>query len=316
MIISTPGSDELPRYESSELAVLSEQQLIELMIRDEDRVPRNVIDECVRRGDAMLEKLQLVVGPDAEWKFAEHAIAGRWWLVLHAAFILGLMEDDAAGRLLLALMRRLAGDEDPDLEDWLEGAWPDLFGNKSDAVLHDVEVFAFSAGAMPYMRPHAVDLVLAASECRGPGALDDALGKVAAWVGDESHDLQDRLLTAAVLLNFPRAAHRALLNDLADTPDGALVFTREEVDEVYEAAEDAPRWLGIDDAWSFYDPAEIAARRQRWRDEASFRKDYHDAEYELVTYVRESPKVGRNDPCPCGSGRKYKKCCLEKESRD
>ncbi len=22
------------------------------------------------------------------------------------------------------------------------------------------------------------------------------------------------------------------------------------------------------------------------------------------------PKVGRNDPCPCGSGKKYKKCCL------
>ncbi|NOQ23235.1 MAG: DUF1186 domain-containing protein [Candidatus Aegiribacteria sp.] len=27
------------------------------------------------------------------------------------------------------------------------------------------------------------------------------------------------------------------------------------------------------------------------------------------TYVREHPKIGRNDPCPCGSGRKYKKCC-------
>lgn len=24
---------------------------------------------------------------------------------------------------------------------------------------------------------------------------------------------------------------------------------------------------------------------------------------------RESPKIGRNDPCPCGSGRKFKKCC-------
>ncbi|MFI5334790.1 MAG: SEC-C metal-binding domain-containing protein, partial [Chlamydiales bacterium] len=23
-------------------------------------------------------------------------------------------------------------------------------------------------------------------------------------------------------------------------------------------------------------------------------------------------KVGRNDPCPCGSGKKYKKCCEEK----
>ena len=25
--------------------------------------------------------------------------------------------------------------------------------------------------------------------------------------------------------------------------------------------------------------------------------------------VRTTPKIGRNDPCPCGSGRKYKKCC-------
>lgn len=25
-------------------------------------------------------------------------------------------------------------------------------------------------------------------------------------------------------------------------------------------------------------------------------------------------KVGRNDPCPCGSGKKYKKCCMNKEA--
>ncbi|MDB5302003.1 MAG: hypothetical protein JWO87_3666 [Phycisphaerales bacterium] len=25
--------------------------------------------------------------------------------------------------------------------------------------------------------------------------------------------------------------------------------------------------------------------------------------------IRDSPKIGRNDPCPCGSGKKYKKCC-------
>ena len=27
------------------------------------------------------------------------------------------------------------------------------------------------------------------------------------------------------------------------------------------------------------------------------------------TVLRESPKIGRNDPCSCGSGKKYKKCC-------
>ncbi len=28
--------------------------------------------------------------------------------------------------------------------------------------------------------------------------------------------------------------------------------------------------------------------------------------------VNTGPETGRNDPCPCGSGKKYKKCCLEK----
>ena len=28
----------------------------------------------------------------------------------------------------------------------------------------------------------------------------------------------------------------------------------------------------------------------------------------VKTVVRDQPKVGRNEPCPCGSGKKYKKC--------
>lgn len=31
-------------------------------------------------------------------------------------------------------------------------------------------------------------------------------------------------------------------------------------------------------------------------------------------YRRQAPKVGRNDPCPCGSGKKYKKCCGASEA--
>ena len=34
-----------------------------------------------------------------------------------------------------------------------------------------------------------------------------------------------------------------------------------------------------------------------------------EGEAVVKTIVRETPKVGRNDPCPCGSGKKYKKCC-------
>lgn len=31
---------------------------------------------------------------------------------------------------------------------------------------------------------------------------------------------------------------------------------------------------------------------------------------EEVPFVHTTPKIGRNDPCPCGSGKKHKKCCL------
>lgn len=32
--------------------------------------------------------------------------------------------------------------------------------------------------------------------------------------------------------------------------------------------------------------------------------------YNKTTIIVNENKVGRNDPCPCGSGKKYKKCCL------
>ena len=32
--------------------------------------------------------------------------------------------------------------------------------------------------------------------------------------------------------------------------------------------------------------------------------------------VRKFDKVGRNDPCPCGSGKKFKNCCMSKKNWD
>ena len=32
----------------------------------------------------------------------------------------------------------------------------------------------------------------------------------------------------------------------------------------------------------------------------------------VETFVKTGPDIGRNDPCSCGSGKKYKKCCASK----
>jgi len=37
-----------------------------------------------------------------------------------------------------------------------------------------------------------------------------------------------------------------------------------------------------------------------------------EAEKKLEPIRNLGPRVGRNDPCPCGSGKKYKQCCMRK----
>ncbi len=67
------------------------------------------------------------------------------------------------------------------------------------------------------------------------------------------------------------------------------------------------------------DVEEMEERRRQ--EEAKIRRDYQHASAEALVgaeeaqelashqpMVREGAKVGRNDPCPCGSGRKYKQC--------
>jgi hypothetical protein len=48
-----------------------------------------------------------------------------------------------------------------------------------------------------------------------------------------------------------------------------------------------------------------------WEDE-----DYSEVDEPDDQIIHANPKVGRNDLCPCGSGKKYKKCCLDKGNGD
>jgi hypothetical protein len=52
----------------------------------------------------------------------------------------------------------------------------------------------------------------------------------------------------------------------------------------------------------------LEAKEQKRLDAQRHREQEARARWTPV--VRQGPKIGRNDPCPCGSGKKYKKCCL------
>lgn len=56
--------------------------------------------------------------------------------------------------------------------------------------------------------------------------------------------------------------------------------------------------------WHCFSEAFLKARAEERAERRALPQIFDD------TFERDAPKVGRNDPCPCGSGRKYKKCCL------
>jgi SEC-C motif-containing protein len=59
---------------------------------------------------------------------------------------------------------------------------------------------------------------------------------------------------------------------------------------------------------------EMDGLRDNHHEKAKFKKKegrwlYEEGSVMPKTVVRTTPKVGRNEPCPCGSGKKYKHCC-------
>jgi hypothetical protein len=115
----------LPSYPDEELAELSPAKLTDILIEDQDCVPRNVIDACVRCGEAMTEYLCQLHEDDFLWIECEDELdeiaEGIWWLRLHATMILGKIPSEQAGLLLVELMRRMSQEEDDHQQDWLSG---------------------------------------------------------------------------------------------------------------------------------------------------------------------------------------------------
>ena len=134
--------------------------------------------------------------------------------------------------------------------------------------------------------------------------------------------------TAEELMRARYTAHtRVDLDYIVRTHDPER---REEIDrEATRQWADGADWLGLevlrceaggaDDATGtveFVAHYRERGERRRHHELAMFRRDdggnwlFVDARIPQQSTVRRTgPRVGRNDPCPCGSGRKYKKCC-------
>jgi len=95
-----------------------------------------------------------------------------------------------------------------------------------------------------------------------------------------------------------------ILNEMVQYPVDVYKYLKAELDRL-------ARKLTMYDDTEFYAlyPEELRVKTYASDPDGNEEVFYDSAE---DPYVREKDKVGRNDPCPCGSGKKFKKCCMGK----
>lgn len=307
----------IPVFNADELKQLSEKELVQLMVKHEDRVPRNVIDASVNRGDAILQ--YLAAFQDQHQSPLE--IDGHWWMIHHAIMILGLMDSQASGELMLEFIDYLVLNKEDDLQDWLAAYWSALTRNKSTSFIEKLLERVENKHLGWYMRANLATAVVAHAEHNEKDKLEQKLDWLATIAGDETEDWDFRLSAGSTLLDMPRKRHRNLLDRLASQQEGlGAHFDEKDVSWAFAENNKNPEWIRFKNPWQFYDTDVIQKRQKRWmeEDQRSSKQNMEPAEDPMPwlnqpaveTFVRDTPKVGRNDPCPCGSGKKYKKCCL------
>lgn len=126
------------------------------------------------------------------------------------------------------------------------------------------------------------------------------------------------------ILNKPEEAVKGTVKELAEEfhtdilhftgfLDGINASLKEE-NNLEELEEDTPIEIAIDTEKLYYNMQAAKAHwlynLPQWDSILSLekRKEITKAQRLSGTVIKED-KIGRNDPCPCGSGKKYKKCC-------
>lgn len=81
--------------------------------------------------------------------------------------------------------------------------------------------------------------------------------------------------------------------------------------DMFEAMNEAIKEDTLRILFHVEDPSKVKRKEQNKNIKEGFEGD--NAGEKKKPYVRKTKKVGRNDPCPCGSGKKYKNCCGKDE---
>jgi hypothetical protein len=285
------------------------------------RFPKAAMREIVARKDEMIPHL-ITVLESAHANPAEYQEGPQCMLPTYAAYLLAQFRETGAYRPLLALLN-------------LEGDLAEqFFGDSITEDMHNILACVFDGDETPLRalieNPLAGEYVRASAGLRTYPALIHAGHITPIEVERYFHDLLDHKLVrepahiwnnaCSISADLGFAAllpliHKAFDDDLCDP-----FFDHLEDMEKRITSGANSRWMRncepIDDAvatmetWACFHRS--SSPRSSLADPEFFKSLSEKPEFSSRPSVPPPPLypgVGRNDPCPCGSGRKFKKCC-------
>lgn len=289
-------------------------------LAEAERLPRDAMIEAGEKRDRMVPVfLDLIhrlrrATPDT---VAEDDLSA----FLFAFFLLGEWRDTGAYRPLITLLRH-----DPELLDLLLGdglteGTARVVAGVCDGDLQPIFETIEDPGADEFVRCQMIDALVMISQDR-----PETRPKVTAYL--------EQFFTAAIdkpktlwgswafavadlgLEHLESQVREAFVQEWISPDETDFDFFHRQLQEAATGGKSS--WYhssrnsrliesAIDDlsGWYCFSDAFLRDRAAADMPEDEWLSDFADE-----TFQRDAPKVGRNDPCPCGSGKKFKKCCL------
>jgi hypothetical protein len=302
----------MPRHNA-----LSDGDLLALLRTEQDRLPLEAAQEILNRMDRLEEPLAALLSSDAAWLDSGPA----WWAPLHATKLLAASGRASAFESVLAAIRRAHAEQ----REWILLGSTALLSAFGAGCAGSLTIVAEDSAESKALRIDALE-TLALLAVRGELPVDGVVRVAAALVRNEGVDAADALSPggcAALIL-----AHW-ICKDREKEVLAALGLDRRSAQRTYPGIwtlakrgdVDVEDLFGSGPLLGWYSPEAIERRAERgsprtfsdlmkarqWTEKPELRPFHDDLR------LRPAAKTGRNDPCPCGSGKKFKKCCEGKK---